>query len=201
MLNSNLTVIGKLEGLAQGENLHSIRFMGDRGYLVTFKKTDPLFVIDLSVPQTPKMQGELVIPGYSDYLYPYDETHLIGVGKEAVDTTQGDFAWYQGLKVALFDVSNVNDPVQIANYDIGDRGTDSPVLSDPKAFLFDKSKDMMVIPVDLALVNQTLVNEGPSGFPAYGQQVWQGAYVFKVNPNGNFTLQGTVNSSGPDING
>jgi inhibitor of cysteine peptidase len=189
VLNQNLTVIGKLEGLAQGENLHSVRFMGDRCYLVTFVKTDPLFVIDVSQPQSPRVLGELKIPGYSDYLHPYDETHLIGVGKEAVAAEEGDFAWYQGLKLALFDVSNVNNPVQVANYVIGDRGTDSAVLTDPKAFMFDKEQNLLVIPVNLALVSEANKQQGSS---AYGDMVWQGAYVFSVSANGNFTLKGTV---------
>ncbi len=208
VLNPKLTIIGKLEGLAQGENLHSVRFMGDRGYLVTFVKTDPLFVIDLSQPQNPKVLGELNIPGYSDYLHPVDETHLIGVGKEATAATTGNFAWYLGLKLSLFDVSDVNNPVQVANYVIGDRGTDSPVLRDPKAFLYDKTKDLLVIPVDVAIVNQTLAQQYPSSVPAYGQTVWQGAYVFSVSTNGNFTLKGTIthinasllNSQGQIIN-
>lgn len=189
VLNQNLSVVGKLEGLAQGENLHSVRFMGDKCYLVTFKKTDPLFVIDLSQPTNPKVLGELKIPGYSDYLHPYDETHLIGVGKEAVDAEQGDFAWYQGLKLSLFDVSNVNSPVQLANYVIGDRGTDSAALTDPKAFLFDKSKNLLVIPVNLALVSEANKQQGSS---AYGETVWQGAYVFSLSANGGFTLKGTI---------
>ena len=121
-------MVGKLEGIGQGENLHAVRFMGDRGYMVTFIKTDPLFVIDLSQPQNPRVLGELTMPGYSDYLHPYDATHLIGVGKDAVDSVQGNFAWYQGLKLALFDVSDVNNPVLVANYSIGDRGTNSAVF-------------------------------------------------------------------------
>lgn len=189
VLDQNLAIIGRLEGLAVGENLHSVRFMGERGYLVTFKMTDPLFVIDLSQPSNPTVLGELVIPGYSDYLHPYDATHLIGVGKEAVDSGH-DFAFYQGVKLALFDVSNVNNPVQVANYVIGDRGTDSAVLSDPKAFLFDKTKDLLVMPVSLALLSEE--NRQQQGSAAYGRTVWQGAYVFSVSANGNFTLKGTV---------
>ena len=73
--------------------------MGDRGYLVTFKKTDPLFVIDLSQPRTPTVLGELVIPGYSDYLHPYDATHLIGVGKEAVELRPRQFRLVPRRKV------------------------------------------------------------------------------------------------------
>jgi inhibitor of cysteine peptidase len=189
VLNMSLAVVGKLENLATGENLHSARFMGDKCYLVTFIKTDPLFVIDLSQPDAPKKLGELHIPGYSDYLHPYDETHLIGVGKETVEASEGNFAWYQGLKLSLFDVSDVNEPKQMSNYTIGDRGTDSPVLSDPKAFLFDKSKNLLVIPINLAVIDKTAVAPSPN---AYGTFVWQGVYVFRLTLNDGFVLEGNV---------
>ena len=182
-------VVGKLEGLAKNENLHSVRFMGDKCYLVTFKKTDPLFVIDLSQPTNPQVLGELKIPGYSDYLHPYDETHLIGVGKETVEAEEGDFAWYQGLKLSLFDVSNVNNPQQLAKYVIGDRGTDSPVLSEPKAFLFDKTKNLLVIPVNLAVIDQS---DKQQESWVYGEMVWQGAYVFELTLDGGFVLKGEL---------
>lgn len=203
VLNENLSIIGSLEGLANGENLHSVRFVGDRCYLVTFMRTDPLFVIDLSQPTNPTVLGELKIPGYSDYLHPYDETHLIGVGKEAVDSNQGDFAWYQGLKLSLFDVSNVNNPVQLSNFTIGDRGTDSPVLTDPKAFLFDESKNLLVIPVSLAIVDnstqQQISQYGQSAASAYGTTVWQGAYVFSLTIDGGFALKGTITHLDPSL--
>ncbi len=194
ILNMSLQVIGKLEDLAPGENLHSVRFMGDRGYLVTFEKTDPLFVIDLSTPTTPSVLGELKIPGYSDYLHPYDETHLIGVGKHTVEADQGDFAWYQGVKISLFDVSDVAKPKQMANYTIGDRGTDSPILSDHRAFLFDKDRALLVIPVSVAKID---TSQFPGVVPssAYGATVWQGAYVFRVSLDG-FALRGTITHLG-----
>lgn len=191
VLNMNLSVIGELENLAVGENLHSARFIGDRCYLVTFKKTDPLFVIDLSDPTTPAVLGQLKIPGYSDYLHPYDENHLIGVGKETVEANEGDFAWYQGVKISLFDVSNVNNPIQIANYTIGDRGTDSPILTDHKAFLFDKSKNLLVIPVSVAEVNESQYPEGVPPY-AYGTPVWQGAYVFNITLTEGLVLRGKI---------
>jgi uncharacterized secreted protein with C-terminal beta-propeller domain len=131
----------------------------------------------------------LKIPGYSDYLHPYDENNLIGVGKETVEASESDFAWYQGVKLSLFDVSNVNEPKQLSKYVIGDRGTDSPVLSDPKAFLFDKSRNLLVIPVDLAEIDKTVVKPGPD---AYGTFVWQGVYVFRLTLNDGFVLSGTV---------
>ena len=188
VLDRNLTIVGKLENLATGENLHSVRFMGDKCYLVTFKKTDPLFVIDLSQPTAPTKLGELHIPGYSDYLHPYDENTLIGIGKETVEADTRDFAYYQGLKLSLFDVSNVNEPRQLSKTVIGDRGTDSPVLSDPKAFLFDKSRNLLVIPVQLCVINKT----EPVEQWAYGQFAWQGVYVFDVTLTGGFVARGNV---------
>jgi uncharacterized secreted protein with C-terminal beta-propeller domain len=191
VLDMNLTVVGRLENLAPGENFHSARFMGNRCYLVTFKKTDPLFVIDLSNATNPRVLGELKIPGYSDYLHPYDETHLIGVGKNTVEAEEGNFAWYQGIKVSLFDVSNVTNPIQKANYIIGDRGSDTPVLSDHKAFLFDKSKNLLAIPVMVAKIDES---KYPSPVPpyAYGEPVWQGAYVFDISLYHDLVLEGRI---------
>jgi uncharacterized secreted protein with C-terminal beta-propeller domain len=189
ILNTDLEVTGKLEGLAPNENLHAVRFMGNKCYLVTFQQIDPLFVIDLSQPSNPAVLGELKIPGYSDYLHPYDETHLIGVGKDAVAAEEENFAWYQGLKLALFDVGDVNNPVQLSYYGIGARGTDSQVLYEPKAFLFDKTKGLLVIPVSLAVVSES--DKEMYGDSAYGQTVWQGAYVFTVTLDG-FTLKDTI---------
>ena len=115
VLNMSLAVVGRLENLAAGENLHSVRFIGDKCYLVTFKKTDPLFVIDLSQPTNPKVLGSLKIPGYSDYLHPYDESHIIGVGKETVEASEGDFAWYQGLKLSLLTSATSTNPNNYQN--------------------------------------------------------------------------------------
>jgi len=189
VLDNCLKVVGKLEGLAPGEKIYSARFMGNRAYLVTFKKIDPLFVVDLRDPENPMVLGELKIPGYSDYLHPYDENHIIGVGKDAVD--EGSFAWYQGVKIALFDVSNPENPVELSNYVIGDRGTDSYVLSDHKAFLFSKSKNLLVMPISLAKIDE---NKYPEGVPpyAYGDFVWQGAYVFNVSLENGFVFKGGI---------
>ncbi len=191
ILDMDLNIVGSLEDLARGETIYSARFMGERGYLVTFEKTDPLFVIDLSDPYNPRVLGELKMPGYSNYLHPYDENYLIGIGKEAVEAEEGDFAWYQGLKIALFDVSDVNNPVEISTYEIGDRGTDSPVLWDHKAFLFDKSRNLLVIPVLVAEIDES---EYPKEVPsdAYGKPVWQGAYVFHISPDAGLRLEGRI---------
>jgi uncharacterized secreted protein with C-terminal beta-propeller domain len=194
VLSLNLTIVGRLEGLAPGESIYSARFMGDRGYLVTFKKVDPLFVLDLKQPANPKVLGRLKITGYSDYLQPYDENHIIGIGKETVAAEEGDFAWYQGVKISLFDVSNVSNPIEVDKYEIGDRGTDSPVLSDHKALLFDKTRALLVMPVLVAKIDP---EKYPGEVPpyAYGDYVWQGVYVFKVTA-GELTLTGRVSHIG-----
>jgi len=197
VLNMSLNTVGRLENLAPGENLHSARFVGNRGYLVTFINIDPLFVIDLSQPTKPTVLGQLNMSGYSDYIQPYDATHLLGVGKEATPTEQGYFAWYQGIKISLFDVSNVTLPKLITNYTIGDRGSDSPVLTDSKALLFDESKDLLVLPVLVAKINQTqYLNQTlyPNGVPsdAYGNPVWQGAYVFNITLQNGLELVGNI---------
>ncbi len=191
MLNMNMSIVGKLEDLGVRENLHSVRFTGNRCYLVTFMQTDPLFVIDLTEPMNPAVLGELTIPGYSDYLHPYDENHIIGVGKEAVGSGEGAFAWYQGVKISLFDVSNVSHPIQMANYIIGDRGSDTPVLRDHKAFLFDKTRNLLVLPVSVAKIDET---QYPYIVPpsAYGTTVWQGAYVFNVTLTNGITFRDRI---------
>jgi inhibitor of cysteine peptidase len=183
VLDMNLDVVGELEDLAPGEQIYSARFMGNRLYLVTFKNIDPLFVIDLTDPTAPTVLGSLKVTGYSGYLHPYDENHIIGIGKETTAADREDFAWYQGVKISLFDVSDVSNPVEVAKYEIGDRGTTSPILDDHKALLFDESRNLLVIPV---LVAELDPSQYPGEVPdwAYGEYVWQGACVFDISPDG-----------------
>jgi uncharacterized secreted protein with C-terminal beta-propeller domain len=191
VLNASLGVAGRLEGLAPGEEIYSARFMGRRCYLVTFKKVDPLFVIDLADPEDPTVLGKLKIPGYSDYLHPYDENTLIGVGKETEEAEEGDFAWYQGVKISLFDVSNVTDPKELDKIEIGDRGTDSPALYDHKAFLFSRDRNLLVIPVLEAKIDAGDYS-GTVPPNAHGEYVYQGAYVFHVSREQGIELRGRV---------
>ncbi|MFH0805117.1 MAG: beta-propeller domain-containing protein [Patescibacteria group bacterium] len=144
VLDGKLQVVGKVEQLAKGEQIYAARFMQGRVYLVTFRQTDPLFVIDLSTPTAPKVLGQLKVPGFSSYLHPYDETTLIGFGKQADE--QGRVT---GLKLSLFDVSDVANMKEIDTYVMGDSGSDSIALQDHKAFLFSKSKNLLVVPVTL----------------------------------------------------
>lgn len=173
VLDGDLKIVGKLEDMAGGERIYSVRFLGDKAYMVTFRQTDPLFVIDLSIPTNPKVLGYLKIPGVSDYLHPYDETHVIGVGRDASE--QGRIT---GMKLSLFDVSNVSSPIEVSKYIIGGQGTSSDALYDHKAFLFDKKKNLLVIPV--------------SEYGANWQNYWQGAYVFNLDLANGFALKGKI---------
>jgi len=196
VLDSNMKQIGSLDNLAPGERIYSSRFVGDRVYLVIYKKVDPFFVIDLKDPTKPSVLGFLKIPGYSDYLHPYDENHIIGIGKDSAEASiedeadrNLDFAWYQGLKMAIFDVSDVNNPKELHKLIIGDRGTESPVLSDPKAFLFNKSKNLLALPIELYELTDAQKESTDS---TYGEFSYQGAYVYNIDLENGFTLKGTV---------
>ncbi len=197
VLDSNLETVGKLEGLAPGESIYSARFMGNRAYLVTFKKVDPFFTLDLADPKNPKVLGKLKIPGYSDYLHPYDENYIIGLGKGAVAAEEGEFAWYQGVKLSLFDVRDIENPKEVAKFEIGDRGTDSYALQDHKAFLFSKSRNLLVIPVTLAEIDRSKY-AGELPLSAYGDYTFQGAYVFSLSPENGFALLGRITHSDLD---
>lgn len=177
VLDKDLEIVGSIEDLAKGERIYSVRFMGERAYMVTFVQVDPLFVIDLSNPKKPEVLGELKITGYSDYLHPYDENHLIGIGKEADEK-----GFYQGVKISLFDVTNVSNPVEVSKIEIGDRGTNSEALYDHKAILFDKEKNLLVLPIELYEDEES--NGGvPSSVRSYGSFAWHGVYVFDINLN------------------
>ncbi len=179
VLDAAMNIVGKLEDLAQGERIFSARFMGDRAYMVTFVQIDPLFVIDLSDPTNPTVLGELKIPGVSDYLHPYDENHIIGIGRATDDTKER--VTFSGLKVSIFDVTDVANPIESAKFELGDRGTNSEALHDHRAFLFDKEKGIIVLPVQL-------YEQGDNHYPDF---VWQGAYVLDVAPN-SITERGRV---------
>ncbi len=187
VLDGKMATIGSLTHIAEQESIYSTRFIGDRLYMVTFKRIDPFFVIDLSSPESPKVLGKLKIPGYSDYLHPYDATHIIGIGKETSTNDWGGVS-VSGVKLALFDVTDVANPKQIDKVQIGDAGSDSAALTDHHAFLFDKAKNLLVIPV--RAVSAAPVTKGD--YYAGQQQIWYGAYVFGLTPQTGFTLRGTV---------
>lgn len=116
-----------------GEHIYSVRFMQNRAYIVTFQKVDPLYVIDLSDSRNPSIAGELEIPGFSDYLHPVGDDLLIGVGKDAKLGSSGT-TWFQGIKVALFNVENMNKPEEVNSFILGKRGSHTPLAYSHHAF-------------------------------------------------------------------
>ncbi len=195
ILDENLQMAGRLENIAPGESIYSTRFMGGRAYMVTFKKVDPFFVLDLSNPTSPRILGKLKIPGYSDYLHPYDENHIIGFGKDTIELkTWGDQsqAYYQGMKVAVFDVSDVANPVEMNKVLIGDRGTDSELLHNHKALLFSAPRNLLAFPVTVMKVQGSTVTPGTQPFPAYGSFEFQGLYVYNIDLVNGLQLRGRI---------
>lgn len=186
VLNENLETIGKIEGLAKGERIYSVRFMGNRAYMVTFVETDPLFVIDLSNPTTPTVLGELKIPGYSKYLHPYDETHLIGIGEdtEVVNYGYGDRVVTNGMKMAMFDVTDPNNPQELYNVKIGEKGTYSELLYNHKALLFSKEKNIIAFPISITDNDYKVI--------------FQGAIVYGVSLEKGFELKTKISNSATD---
>ncbi|SFA71329.1 MULTISPECIES: beta-propeller domain-containing protein [unclassified Bacillus (in: firmicutes)] len=179
ILDEKLKMAGKLEQLARGERIYSARFMGDRIYMVTFKETDPLFVIDAKDPKQPKVLGELKIPGFSNYLHPYDENHIIGFGQDTKimddkNSTTGPRIITDGMKISLFDVTDLNHPEEKFTEIIGGRGTYSPLNYDHKALLFNKNTNMYAFPISVYRNHET--NEYEQIFE------FQGAYVYNIDP-------------------
>jgi len=168
VMNLKMEIVGSIEGIAPGEKIYSARFMGDRCYLVTFRQVDPFFVIDLRDPFNPSILGYLKIPGYSSYLHPLDEDHIIGLGKEG-----------NNLKLSLFNVENVSAPREVAKFGLEYAYSDSEALYDPKAFLFSASRQILAIPVGWS--------------EDYGAwKYFQGAFVFKASAEEGFVLRGII---------
>ena len=204
ILDSNLNILGKVENLAQGESIKSVRFMGAKVYIVTFETVDPLFVIDASNPSSPKVLGQLKIPGFSEYLHPYSENLIIGFG---YDTTTHTNTWEDhtgqqysedaivtaGLKLSLFDVSDPVNPKEIDTLVLGEYGSYSEATYNPKAFLFSKEKGIIGFPATLA---KELKHK--DGY-YYSETEFTGYCLVNVDENG-FSLKGKVsnNKSNPD---
>lgn len=128
-----------------GEQLYASRFLGDRAYLVTFRQTDPLYVVDFSNHEDPKLAGELEIEGYSDYLQPIGQDYLLGIGKDAAPAPDGwgdGFgALAQGVKLSLFDVSDPSNPTEVQSMVIGERGTEAIALQNHRAITIQRGGD------------------------------------------------------------
>ncbi|NCC71450.1 hypothetical protein EOM09_07780 [bacterium] len=186
ILDGNMQIIGSLENMAPGERIYSVRFLGDRGYVVTFEQIDPLFSLDLSNPYSPIISGELKIPGFSNYLHPYGNDKLIGFGRdtEVVD----DRVITKGLKLSLFDVSQ-GTPIELDSYIIGDSGSESIALYDHHAFLFSGNKNILAVPVVL---------RDNSNNDYWGRVTFNGVMILEII-NNKFQLKGEITHLKEDI--
>lgn len=180
VLNADMRVVGKLEGIAPDERIYSTRFVGERCYMVTFKQVDPLFVIGFSSPYNPVVLGSLEMPGFSSYLHPFDDTHLLGFGMNADADGR-----VQGMKIALYDVADVKNPVQLHATNLGD-WSGSEVLHDHKALLFDREKGLLAFPVWVGTPKDATA-------PEIATAAWfEGAYVYDCSLAGGFVLRKAI---------
>lgn len=177
ILDGGMQQVGAVEDLAKGERIYSARFMGDKAYMVTFKETDPLFVIDVAVPSSPKVLGELKIPGFSNYLHPLGEDHLIGFGSDTklAASKEGEARVVTGgMKISLFDVSDFENPIERDTEIIGGQGTNSALQYDHKALFTHQEKNLFGFPVSLY---QETNGE-------YIEFEGEGAMVYTITPEG-----------------
>ena len=142
-----LAQLGQVGGIAPQEDIRSVRFDGDRGFVVTFKKTDPLFVFDLTDAAKPTLLGELQIPGFSTYMQRLDANHLLAIGFTADD--QGSYAYFNGIQIQIFDVTDLANPKLAWKTVIGTRGSNSEALTNHMAFNYFAPKKMLAIPMTI----------------------------------------------------
>lgn len=177
VLDGQMNQVGSVEDLAPGERIYSARFIEDKAYMVTFKETDPLFVIDVSAPSSPQVLGELKIPGFSNYLHPLDDDHLIGFGYDTklVPVKNGEpRVMTGGMKISLFDVSDFAAPVEKDTEIIGGPGTYSTLQYDHKALFTHPQRNLFGFPAALY--------EGTAG--DYVEFEGEGALIYTITPDG-----------------
>jgi hypothetical protein len=178
----NLVRVGAVDGIAPGEDIRAVRFDEDRAYVVTFKKTDPLFVLDLGQPASPSILGELKIPGFSTYLHRVDPTHLLAIGFDARD--HGNFAYFDGILLQLFDVTNPTEPRLLHREKIGTRGSSSEAATDALAFNYFGERNLLALPT-------TVCDGGGDG--SFGDKLaFSGLLVYEVTLQGGFRRLGGV---------
>ena len=176
-----LALVGSVDNIAPMEDIRSVRFDGERGFIVTFKKTDPLYAFDLSKPSAPKITGELKIPGFSTYMHMLDDTHLLTIGYDAAD--QGNFAYFTGVLLQIFDVT---DPTQLKlahKTVIGTRGTSSEALTNHLAFTLFNGK--LAVPMTIC--------EGGDTNGSFGTNMtFSGLIVFDIGVDTGIKERGRV---------
>ncbi|MDD5309773.1 MAG: beta-propeller domain-containing protein [Deltaproteobacteria bacterium] len=189
--NGALVTVGKVDGIAPSEDIRSVRFREGRGYVVTFKKTDPLFVLDLADPENPEILGELKIPGFSTYMHFLDAGHLLTIGFDADD--MGDFAWFDGMQLQIIDVTDPAAPTLLHKELIGTRGSTSEAATNHLAFNYFASRRLLALPL-------TVCEGGGDGSYGY-DMTFSGLRVYKVTIEDGFTLLGGIPHAAPTSGG
>ena len=156
-VGNQLVPVGQLSGLGSGQKIYSVRFVGDIGYIVTFRQVDPLYTIDLSDPTAPKVAGQLELEGYSSYLHPLGNGLLLGVGQDVGANNEPS-----GAMLELFDVSDPAAPKLVQKTSLG-QGSSSQVQYDHHAFLFWPATNLAVLPVQIYPVNSEPPTPAPGG--------------------------------------
>ncbi len=146
VINAEMKEIGSVTGFANNESIKAVRYIGNTAYVITYERTDPLFVIDLSTPTAPKITGEVKISGFSTMLVPVDENTLLGIGyhTQPLDDESIDMEYQSGLKLVVFDISDKKKPV-VSDTKVFE-GVYSDVQSDPKALLYNSERNDYTIP-------------------------------------------------------
>lgn len=184
-----LVVAGTVDEIAPGEDIRSVRFKQDTVFIVTFKKTDPLFAFDFSDPEKPVLKGELKIPGYSTYMHLMDDTHLLTIGYDAED--QGERAYFQGIMLQIFDISDLTQLELVHKEIIGTRGTTSEAATNHLAFNYFAPKDLLALPM--------VICEESSGGGDYGDMMtFSGLMVYKVTTAEGFDYLGGISHEDPE---
>jgi hypothetical protein len=187
--SGKLEVVGMVDQIAPTEDIRSVRFNGDVGFIVTFKKTDPLFVLDLSEPTLPVIKGELKIPGFSTYMHMMDEGHILSVGYDADD--QGSFAWFTGIQLQIMDVTDMEEPTRTHAEVIGTRGSTSDAATNHLAFNYFAPKDLLAVPI--------VICEESTGNGSYGQKMtFSGLLVYRVTAEDGFHQLGGISHEAPE---
>jgi inhibitor of cysteine peptidase len=182
--SGRLEVIGSIKDIAPGERLYSARFMGDRGFLVTFIQVDPLFTLDLSDPENPAVLGELKVPGFSTYLHPLNDKYLLSIGEDI--NVEGDFVKRNGLQLSIFDTSDFANPKLLHTITIGDQGTDSEALYNHKAVVFWPENNLLALPVNLNEISN------PDNSEDWGSNTFNGLYVYRLTGDYDFQFLGRI---------
>ncbi len=191
--DGKLEVTGAIENVAPGEQLHSARFLGERGFLVTFRRIDPLFTLDLSDPTNPEIKGQLKIPGYSDYLHPLGDSHLIGVGRSVVTMSSWGAEEPGAAQLSLFDVSDLDNPTVVQQIELGGVHSWSYVTQTHKAFTLLPEEGLLAIPM-------RLTDEGTT-YVEYDADAFYGVVCFEVDPETGFTELGRLATVGTAATG